>query len=209
MNNIKATCCYCKESETVPYNTNKFLKYQKQVYHVECFKRRILEQLQDGVIERSEYDELTSNIHKYINAAVKRASRICARNQFKDMLMKDYNFSQVPLGFWTMLENLERGTYKGDTVKPIPMIRFYDLWQFSKPAIAEASKRNLKNGTPVIGEARLYYDVGIVLKEYPRYMRHLTMRMEQERPTNNVIDFSKLPKTRLKPRRNLTEWLKE
>lgn len=194
-------------SGTIEINKNNItdvLYYKNKYYHYKCFceiaEKRSKAKRNTAVEWKSALDnllELEADTKKMLESA-------WTKDDFNEWLLNNYNISAVPSRFWQMVADLERGVYKGKRCKGISIEILFGAWKWGQNKLNQINRINkMGNKGPKNDEARLVYDLAILVNKVPNYLAHKAkleaLKEEAKKETKiNHINYDNMQRTEIK-----------
>ncbi len=179
---VKRKCATCGEQMTIDCDDVKDIIYYKgKYYHKNCF----IEYAHNRISKNDRYVEMWQDALYNIDAYEKKAKEAIGFNKptdkLNEWLIKHYNVVAISKRFWSMVNDLGNGVYKGKRCKPIDIELLTDAWIWGQGNLDKINESNKLKDKIITGEGRLYYDLVIVLKHIDDYKRHIArQKIEQE-----------------------------
>ena len=191
---ITRKCACCKEAITIDKNSiDDVLQYKGKYYHLSCFEVMATEKAASKRGKPVEWQTALDNLQELKNETKNMIEYIWAKDDLNDWLLKHYDISAVPSRFWQMIAELEQGKYKGKKCKPIKISTILGTWQWGQQKLNAISVNNKKNHKgPKDDNARLSYDLSIVISKVPNYFAHLSKVKALEAETKQTTVKTKI-----------------
>ena len=135
-----------------------------------------------------------------------------AKDELNEWLLSHYNIAVVPARLWQIMADLERGSYKGKRCRPISMEMLLGVWKWGQRKLDEIAANNRANHKgPQNDEARLVYDLAILVGKVPSYLAYkekqkaVEAERQRELKENIKIDYGKIVNSTKKNNNNLQD----
>lgn len=178
---IKFKCDHCKQFIYIDRaNECGAVFFKKKYYHQDCFCVLCNER---AASKRSPFvwQEALDNILEYQKAAMPNIDYKFAKDDLNDWLLKHYGAQTIPKRFWTVIADLENGKYNEMKCKPTKTKLIFETWRWGQKHLDSINRKNKqKLKGPTNDEDRIYYDLAIVLKHVPDYLKAKAKREVEE-----------------------------
>ena len=213
MNQVKKKCCKCKKD--IVYGNGEAVLYDNHYYHKDCFikwcgetkrksqKREFARQNIDTYINNAENEmsklhnsKTKQDVSVMKDNARKEIDRIKMEHKFNSYIRDVYNLPSISTNLWTRFNQVFTGRYK-NMETPISVYELYDMWTSQQnKKLSKAHKRSITMGKEITGEARVLYDLAIIVSMYPSYLNHLEKKKmleakEKEKAMVNLVSLAK------------------
>lgn len=194
-------------SDTIEINRNNItdvLYYKNKYYHSKCFceiaEKRSKAKRNTAVewkVALDSLSELETDTKKMLEGA-------WAKDDLNEWLLNNYNVAAVPSRFWQMIADLERGIYKGKKCRSISMETILGTWMWGQNKLNKINRINIMGHKgPKNDEARLVYDLAILVNKVPNYLAHKAklevLKEETKKETKiNHINYDNMQRTEIK-----------
>lgn len=194
-------------SDTIEINRNNIvdvLYYKNKYYHSKCFceiaEKRSKAKRSTALEWKSALDSLLdieADTSKMLESA-------WTKDDLNEWLLNNYNVTAVPSRFWQMIADLERGVYKGKRCKAISMKTIFGTWKWGQNKLNTINRINkMGHKGPKDDEARLLYDLAILVNKVPNYLAHKakieSLQEEAKNETKiNHINYDSMQRTEIK-----------
>ena len=155
-------CKICKHE--IILEADKLVLEKEFYYHYACFIEKVITQKKNK-LELEKAIELAENL--IIENQVK-VNHIILKDKFNYWLQRIYDVVLVPSYFYTKLESIYNGSYKGLS-QAIPIEDLFDAWQRKIDYLNNQYVYNLGHGKKMDGVGRLNYDLAIILNKMTSY----------------------------------------
>lgn len=172
-------CYVCKEFIYIEKDDiDTFIIDNNKYIHTKCFIQHKTN-LKKGAWSIEKCEQKINELHDYTQQEV--SNRI-KRKKLTDWIFKTYNISYMPQYFYTKLESIYNGTYKGLS-KSVPPEDLLDMWQRKINYLDKVNQKNKMNGKVMDNSIRINYDLAILLNKYDSY---LEWKQEQQIIKNDI-----------------------
>ena len=204
---IKRKCACCKEAITIDKDSiDDVLQHKGKYYHLSCFETMATEKAASKKGKPAEWQAALDNLQELKSKTKNMIEYVWAKDDLNDWLLKHYDISAVPSRFWQIIAELEQGKYKGKRCKPIQIGTILGTWQWGQRKLNEIASANKKsNRGPTDDNARLSYDLSIVVSKVPNYFAHLSKVQALEAATSHIIEKTKINYDSLERQTNTNE----
>lgn len=180
MNELSRECYKCKNEIAINIDNIKGIIYYKNYYyHKDCFIEQATKLSEKNIKTRDEWKYALEHVDALEKEASRRLWHFFWRNQINDWVIDHYNISFVPKKFFTAIEDLDDGKYRGKRCKPISMQTLYEAWKWGQNNLDKINANNKKNNKgPASDNERLMYDLAIIINKVPNYLSHKSKNQE-------------------------------
>ena len=200
---IVRKCEHCKGSILIDRNNvHDVILFKNKYYHSKCFKERV-EQRLAGKNPHKMWNDALSHINEYENDAKEAIEFWFNRDDIYNHILGHYDVIKVESPIFTRIDAVITGTY-GRKSKPIDYADFVECWRYGQPKLDEIARKNRAAGKNITGEARVNYDVAVVVKKFPQWKKWQEKlkaeRIEVERAQREAvrINYDKMIRTEIK-----------
>ena len=189
---IKRTCNCCKQTLIINNdNIGDVIYYDKVFYHSRCFIEkctRISNSKRKNIspkwgIALNDLNKVRSNSDKYIRSSI-------AKEEIFDFIRESYGIVNIPPYIFEKLNNIYNGTFKGMGCG-IPPEHLLDMWKKKIRMLNQIAAQNNIRGKKMDANARINYDLSILIGKYNSYLKWLekqkVMEVEREIKSNENI----------------------
>ena len=132
-------------------------------------------------------------MHEYQANAKNKLSHYSVRDVLNDYILNHYNITTISRSFWSTIEDIGNGNYRGKKCKPTDIDTIHGAWEWSQKNLDAISANNKKNNTgPQDGEQRLRYDLAIVMSKIPLYLNHIEKTNTNIKEIINNISYDEV-----------------
>lgn len=204
---IERKCAKCKDVITINKDSIDYvLQYKGKYYHLGCFETMATEKSLSKKGKPAEWKQALEGIQELKDDTKNMIEHAWAKDDLNDWLLNHYDISAVPSRFWQIIAELERGKYKGKKCKPIKIQTILGTWQWGQKKLNEIDINNKKyHKGPQDDNARLSYDLSIVISKVPNYFTHLSKNKALEAETKHTIEKTKINYDNLEKKANTNQ----
>jgi hypothetical protein len=169
---IVRNCTACKESiEISRSDLTNVIYYDKAYYHKACFCERAEKRSQSKCKKQKEWQSALNNISELEIDTKRMLKSSLDQGDLNEWLLRHYDISVVPKRFWQIVADLERGAYKGKRCKPVTMETLLGAWKWGQKKLDSIANNNkMKHTGPQNDEARITYDLAVLVQKVPLYL---------------------------------------
>ena len=197
---VTRKCACCKGVvEIDKHNISNVICFQGKYYHYDCFEHLASEKAASKRGKPQMWQEALGNIWALEDETKKMLEQFIAKDELNIWLLNHYNITSVPTRFWQIVADLEGGTYKGKRCKPVSIITLCGCWKWGQQKLNEINYYNKShNKGPKDDNARLAYDLAVLVGKVPNYLAHKTKQkaakseMSRIDTSNDDIDMSRI-----------------
>lgn len=196
-NTMTKKCEGCKQSIVIDVdNIKDVVLFKNKYYHKDCFIEVCNRKSQNKRCS-PDWKVALENLNKYERDAVVKTSYTANKDKLNRWLLEHYNIIAVPGTFWTLLDSVHKGEYKGKS-KALDILTIYKLWVWGQRNLDNIAKQNkMRHTGPQRDSDRLRYDLAILISKYPLFVEEQErLRAKQAEVSRNLnqtkIDYSKL-----------------
>lgn len=194
MDSITRKCNLCKKDIDITDGNEDFfctvsgVKTKVTKYmHSECYIKYAtnLKRNKKTIDECNDYIKKckTENI-EYERKDKEKIREYKKRCALYDYLFDFYGISFFPKSFYTRMDSVFKGEYKGlnREISPTDLL---EMWQQKKSYLQAVAEKNSKTGNEISGMSHIYYDLAILLSKYDSYLKW------KEKQKNALVDKEK------------------
>lgn len=193
---IKRKCHICKQD--VILDQDNVLYFKKKYYHFDCYVEYKLSNKRNKLSK----DELVQQTLKLQKLSINEVKDIVDKEKLYKWLQYNYNVVSLPKYFFTKIDSIYDGTYKGLS-RGIPAEDLLDMWQRKKKELDIIADKKKRKGEQIDGVGRIQYDLAVLLSKYDSYLswkeKQKVYQQDQiriaEETKNKKIDYDKINKT--------------
>ena len=173
-------CYKCKQEIWFDIdNISGIVRHGSGYYHSDCFvefcKGRAA--ASGSPLWQSYIDNMTP----FENAAKEKINYKKTKDEFNEYLLKRYNIQETETRFWNTISELEKGKYKQRKCNPVPVGTLFSAWKWGQRNLDSINRRNKQNNTgPKTDAERINYDLAIIVKHIPDYLKAKAKRDAEE-----------------------------
>lgn len=200
-------CAFCKGVITIDKDSiDDVLQYKNKYYHLSCFEVMATEKAASKRGKPVEWQAALGNLRELKNETRSVIEHSWAKDDLNSWLLQHYDISVVPSRFWQIVAELEQGKYKGKKCKPIEISTILGAWQWGQTKLNRININNKKNHKgPKDDNARLSYDLSIIISKVPNYFSHLSKIKALESETKQTTEKTKINYNNLERQTNNNE----
>lgn len=187
---VKRKCTTCGKQMTIDCdNVKDIIYYKRKYYHKNCFIEYAYKRISKNDRYAEMWQDALDNIDTYEKEAEEAIGFNKPTDKLNDWLIRHYDLVTISKRFWSMINDLGNGVYKGKRCKPIDIELLTNAWIWGQGNLDKIDANNKLKGKIITGEGRLYYDLVIVLKHIDDYKRHIArQKTEQESIIKSLKD---------------------
>lgn len=200
---IVRVCRHCgKEIYIERGNVHDILKFEERYFHNECFKAYVQKKL-SGKRPHPKWKNELNNVSEYENDAKEAVEFWFIRDDIYRHILEHYDVVKVTSPIFTRIDAVITGTY-GRKSKPIDYADFVECWRYGQKKLDNIARKNKAAGKNITGEARVNYDLAVVVKKFPQWKRWQEKlkaeRIEAERAQREAvhINYDNMQRTEIK-----------
>lgn len=190
-------CAECKQDIEIDVdNIKDIVLFKDRFYHKDCFIEMCTKKLQNKRCS-PDWKVVLENLNKYEREAVVRLSYKNNKDKLNNWLVEHYNIGVVPGTFWTLLDSVHKGEYKGKS-KALDILTIYKLWVWGQRNLDNIAKQNkMRNTGPQRDSDRLRYDLAILISKYPLFVEEQSRLKAQQAEASRIINQPKINYSKL------------
>jgi hypothetical protein len=200
---IVRKCDHCKESIHIDRNNvHDVLMFKNKYYHNRCFEERVKQRLA-GKQPHPMWKDALDHVSEYENDAKEAIEFWFTRDDIYNHILEHYDVIKVESPIFTRIDAVITGTY-GRKSKPIDYADFVECWRYGQSKLEEIARKNRAAGKNITGEARVNYDLAVVVKKFPQWKKWQEKlkaeRIEIEKAQRETvrINYDKMIRTEIK-----------
>lgn len=174
----KRKCKKCgKEIIIKRDDINGVIYYGNYYYHTDCLVDCANEKLQNKRSVTKKWQSVLDDIPQ-LELTTKEMLRkqmfmIRDTDNLNNYLLEKYNLTTIDTRFWQIVRELGNGFYRQKRCKKVDVDTLYEAWKWGQHKLDEINRFNKTNNRgPSSNEARLMYDLSIIVKKIPNYLEH-------------------------------------
>lgn len=198
---IKRKCATCKNEIEIDRNNIHNVVIYNGFHHKQCLIDYATASLQKPRCSKAKWTQVLENIDEYEKCAIENLGHGRPTDKLNDWLIDHYNLVATPSDrFWSTVRELGNGLYRNKKCKAIGIDDLTDAWKWAQHNLDKIAIQNKSMNKPIEGEARLYYDLAIILKKYNIFLKwkdrqKAAAAVAAAQETNRVkINYSNLEK---------------
>lgn len=194
-------------SETIEISRNDIsgvIFYKKKYYHLKCFCGIAEKRSKAKRSTAAEWKDALDSVAELQAETKKMLESAWVKDDLNEWLLNHYNITSVPSRLWQMLADLERGIYKGKKSKSVSMETMFNAWKWGQRKLDSIAKNNkAKHTGPQSDDARIMYDLSILVSKIPNYLAHKAKADAVQAAAKNEaasrINYNNVQKVEIKP----------
>ena len=192
-------------------NISDILYHKNKYYHSKCFCEIAEKRSKAKRSTALEWQNALDNLWELEADTKKMLESAWIKDDLNEHLLSNYDIAVVPTRFWQIVADLSNGTYKGKRCKPISMQMLYEEWQWGQQKLnGICNKNKTSHKGPQNDEARLLYDLAILIQKYPTFLaykdKQRAAKKDMERITiDNDIDMSRVGQCKQEARKDVSD----
>ena len=201
---IERKCATCKEIIKIDRNNIKdVVIYNKGYHHKQCLIDHATQSLQKPRSNKTKWTQVLENIDEYEKHAQEVIGRGRPTDKLNDWLLEHYDITTTPSDrFWSIVRELGNGVYRNKRCKAIDVDSLTEAWKWAQHNLDKIAVRNKSMNNAMDGEARIHYDLAIILKKYPLFLKwkdkqKAAAAAAAQEVQHTKIDYSNLEKQAL------------
>lgn len=180
-------------------HTSNVVFYKKKHYHLKCFCAIATKRSQSKSTYAPGWKEALDNILMLEADTKKKLEDRIARDNLNSWLLNNYDITETSRRFWEYVADLNKGVYKGKRCRPVNTETLFEAWKWGQKKLDSIARNNKMNNTgPADDNARIIYDLAILIGKIPSYLAYkekqkaAEIERERELKENVRIDYSKI-----------------
>lgn len=180
-------------------HTSNVVFYKTRYYHSKCFCAIATKRSQSKSKCASGWKEALDNILVLEADTKKKLEYRIAHDDLNAWLLNNYDIVEAPRRFWEYVSDLSKGTYKGKKCRPVSTETLLEAWKWGQKKLDSIARNNKMNNTgPADDNARIIYDLTILIGKIPSYLAYKEKQKAAEIERKNSIkddirvDYSKI-----------------
>lgn len=171
-------------------NIDKFIFYQGQSFHKECFIEMCNEKIQKAKTSPSkkQWEETLANLDKIQQETISKIESLLVKERLNDFIKYHYGLIDNPSEYvFTRLDSVYSGTFKGLQVC-IPPEDLFDMWQRQINNLKAGHFKKESTGAVMDKEQKILYDISVLVGKYDSYLKWKENCKAYERDVNSNKD---------------------
>ena len=192
---ISRICSECKKNIAIDKDNipDDVLFYKNQYYHIDCFKKMCETKINSPRARIAIWQQALSDIPLFVAEFKSKINALIDKDNIFVWISKEYNISKVNDRVFEKLDQVYKGTTKGQIYEISPKELLKEWKYYIDDLKAVHYRQNIKGGNNAI-----LYDLSILVDWNARYREDMRKReiAEQEKvreeATKEYIDYSKV-----------------
>lgn len=192
---INRICSECKKNIAIDKDNipDDVLFYKNQYYHIDCFKKMCETKINSPRARIAIWQQALSDIPLFVAEFKSKINALIDKDNIFVWISKEYNISKVNDRVFEKLDQVYKGTTKGQIYEISPKELLKEWKYYIDDLKAVHYRQNIKGGNNAI-----LYDLSILVDWNARYREDMRKReiAEQEKvreeATKEYIDYSKV-----------------
>ena len=170
---IERKCAACKGIIKINRNDIQDVAiYDGGFYHKQCLIDRATTSLQKPRCSKAKWTDVLENIDEYEKRAQENLGHGRPTDKLNDWLLDHYDITATPSQrFWSAIRELGNGLYRNKRCKPISVDMLTEAWKWAQHNLDKIAVQNKSKNNHIEGEARIHYDLAIIVKKYPIFLK--------------------------------------
>lgn len=185
--------------------------YKNKYYHAQCFCEIAEKRSNTKRGTAAEWKYALDNLCELKADTKNMLESAWIKDDFNEHLLSNYDIAAVPTRFWQIVADLGNGSYKGKRCKPISMKMLCDEWQWGQRKLNSIGNKNkTSHKGPQNDEARLLYDLAILIQKYPTFLAYKEKQKAEKRDMaritiDNDVDMSRVGQGKQETRKDVSD----
>lgn len=200
---IARKCFECKQEIEIDLNNiHDVVWCASKYYHKDCFIKKAEDIIANKGRSIKLWRERLQNVVEYEEQAKEKlqGQKQAPSDHLNDWILEHYDIISTAKfnNFWRSVTELEQGKYRKKRCKKVSTELLHEAWVWAQSELDKIATYNRSVNKIIEGEARLNYDLTIVVKMLPEFLKHkskmqaLTAETCKSMETKTKIDYSKL-----------------
>ena len=171
---IERKCWACKNTMQIDrYNVQDVILYKSKYYHKQCFIEYATRLSQSKRATAREWVKALEDIEIYEKRAKSILETCKPSDKLNDWILDHYNIVSTAgfENFWRSVGQLQLGKYHHKACQKIPTQSLYEAWMWAQHNLDKINTNNKMKNKHIEGEARLNYDLKIIVNKYPIFLK--------------------------------------
>ena len=188
MKSAMRKCQYCDKgkpgSKSINIDTDKILysKDNKGYYHYDCFIKELTEKKRHPL----DISEAVVLADFYYNETLETKKFALDRDRLVNWIFNSFNISYLSKGFYTKLDEINCGTYKG-LKNGIENSDLLEIFKKMENKIHNTLGEMIRKGNDFSPEGKVNYALAMVLANYDSYLRWKIKQKKNQVENNELI----------------------
>lgn len=181
---VTRKCKFCKK--LIDLQGEDYLVESKRFSHIMCWANNKYTIQKKVTYTLEECIEIASKKGVDVRPSVKEkiADEIAKKLLF-EFISDTYGILNFPNTFYQKVSDVLTGKRRGLMVA-IPPEDLLDMWKKTIPKLNQIHMRMVSKGRGIQGFDRIYYDIGVLVREYEDYLK---WKQKQQKATSNIEDI--------------------
>ena len=191
---LKRKCNHCKETMMIERgNTSNVIYFDEKYYHYDCFIEVATKKASSKRGKPAQWQEALDNLWILENDTIRALEYSWTKDDLNEWLLEHYDVVTVPGRFWQIVAELEQGKYKGKKCKSVKIDIILGAWRWGQQKLNKINMENKKGHKgPIDDNARIMYDLSIIINKIPNYLSHVAKTKALEATTQQMINKTKI-----------------
>lgn len=168
-------CAQC--GELIEFDVNSIcgiIRYDEKFYHTSCFNTLCNTKLISKRCKKTKWEQALHNISAMETSTITSLKDAIYKDELNIYLLSNYNIIEVPKRFMMIVNELSTGKYKGKMCRPVKADLLLNAWKWGQSNLDKIDQYNKNNNKgPTNDSDRLFYDLAILIKKIPNYIKQL------------------------------------
>jgi len=168
-------CAQC--GKLIEFNVDStcgIIRYDDKFYHSLCFKALCNTKLMSRRCKKTKWEQALKSFNVIERDTITYLRDVTYKEQLNIHLLSNYNIIEVPKRFMMIVSELSIGKYKGKVCRPVKTKLLLDVWKWGQHNLDNIDKYNKNNNKgPTNDSDRLFYDLAILIKKIPDYIKQV------------------------------------
>lgn len=204
---ITRKCFKCKKEIEIDLNDiHDVVWCAEKYYHKDCFIEKAEEVIANKGRNIKFWRERLHNVAEYEEQAREKlqGQKQSPLDYLNDWILEHYDIISTAKfeNFWRSVRKIEQGEYRRKRCKKVSTELLYEAWMWAQPELDKIAAYNRSVHKNIEGEPRLNYDLTIVVKKLPEFLKYkskmqaITTETRQSLETKTKVDYSKFERKR-------------
>ena len=203
---VKRKCAKCKaEMKIDTSNINDVIWYNNAYYHKDCFIAEAQKKIEKKTRSYRQWENALNNIEEYERIAREKIGYGRPTDKLNDWLLEHYDIITTPSDrFWSIILDLGNGFYRNKRCRPVKVELLTEAWMWAQVNLDKIAMNNKQLGKDMEGEARLHYDLAIILKKLPLFVKSKEKQEAAKAEMANSTTFDNIDMSRIGQNKQIT-----